>query len=468
MTALSHRVIRLAGCASLLFAHSKAPAQDTNYLLLSQAVQTGMQNYQSILAKRNYLAASSELVINSRKEYLPNLLGSLQQAYGTVNGQFGPLGPYGIAGTSSAGPIGRQSWNAGFGALYVINSNWEVFSFGRLRSRIAYSMTLVKNDSADLVQEEFIQGVKISGAYLNLLVSQTLYKNALANLDRARQVQYAVLARTKNGLNAGVDSSFANADVSNARLVIIDATNAVQQYSNQLAQLINGPTLAYVADTSFLTTLPKVYNSSWTVEQNPQVLFYKSRVEVSNSYARLLAKSILPGVNLFGIFQSRGSGFADDYTAGSHDYTGGYWAGINPARSNYVAGLSISWNIFSAAKIKHQLLAQQSISKGLQNEYDLIDTQLKDELLLANQRIETGLQAWKEAPVQLKAAQDAYVQKSVLYKNGLTNIIDLQQALYLLNRAETDMSVAYVNVWQALLQKAAATGDFNLFLNQVK
>ena|ERR1035438_9015692 len=120
------------------------------------------------------------------------------------------------------------------------------------------------------------------------------------------------------------------------------------------------------------------------------------------------------------------------------------------------------------AKIKHQVLAQQSISRALQDEYDLIDTQLKDELVLANQRIETSLQAFKEAPVQYKAALDAYVQKSVLYKNGLTNIIDLQQALYLLNRAETDMSVAYVNVWQSLLQKAAATGDFNLFLNQVK
>ena len=63
---------------------------------------------------------------------------------------------------------------------------------------------------------------------------------------------------------------------------------------------------------------------------------------------------------------------------------------------------------------------------------------------------------------------DAYVQKSVLYKNGLANIVDVQQALYNLNRAETDRSVAYINVWQALLLKAAASGDFDLFLKQVK
>jgi len=56
----------------------------------------------------------------------------------------------------------------------------------------------------------------------------------------------------------------------------------------------------------------------------------------------------------------------------------------------------------------------------------------------------------------------------VLYKNGLTTIVDLQQAMYALNRAETDLGVAYVNIWQALLLKAAASGDFSLFINQTR
>ena len=52
-----------------------------------------------------------------------------------------------------------------------------------------------------------------------------------------------------------------------------------------------------------------------------------------------------------------------------------------------------------------------------------------------------------------------------LYKNGLANIVDLTQALYTLNRAEVDKDIAYNNVWQALLYKAAATGDFGIFIN---
>ena len=168
---------RIFSVALLLSILPVAKAQESKYLLLSQAVQTGLQNYQSIRAKQNYLGASREQVKNTRNEYLPNVMASLQQDYGTVNSQFGPLAPYGTPGTSSSGPIYRtQSWTAAFGGLYVLNTNWEVFSFGRLKSRINYSLSIVNNDSADLVQEQFIQSVKISGAYLNLLVSQTLYR----------------------------------------------------------------------------------------------------------------------------------------------------------------------------------------------------------------------------------------------------------------------------------------------------
>jgi hypothetical protein len=38
--------------------------------------------------------------------------------------------------------------------------------------------------------------------------------------------------------------------------------------------------------------------------------------------------------------------------------------------------------------------------------------------------------------------------------------------MYTLNRAETDRDIAYNNVWQALLLKAAAAGDPSIFMNE--
>ncbi len=438
-------------------------------LWLSDAIKTGLGNYQSIQAKQHYLQASSALVQNVKNDYLPNVIAGLQQNYGTINGQFGPMAPA-VTGVASAGPsYGKQSWAAAFGALYVINTNWEAFSFGRKQSRIDAANAQVKRDSADLLQEQFIQSVKISSAYLNLLIAQRFILNAQSNLDRANAIRKVVMARTLSGLNPGVDSSIANAEVSRATLALIDATGNEQQLRNQLAQLLNTSPAPFVLDSAFLKNMPAAYHTDFDVRQNPQAQFFASRITQSNLSETAIRKTILPGVNLFGIFQSRGSGFDYNYTPDYPDrYSKSYFSGINPSRSNYVAGLSVSWNLMSPSKIKHQAAAQHFITQAYESEYDLVNTQLKDQLILSDQRIENALQACKEVPRQYKAASDAYLQKSVLYKNGLANIVDLQQALYAVNKAETDIGVAFINVWQALLLKAAASGDFDLFLKQVK
>lgn len=456
---------------TILFGLNKqATAQSSQPLLLSDAIHTGLKNYQSIQAKHNYLEASTALVQNTRNEYLPNVIASVQQDYGTINGQYGPLAAAGVAGVSSSGPISAsQNWNASFGSIYLLNTNWEFYTFGRLKSKITLANAQVQRDSADLVQEQFVHSVKIAGAYLNLLTTQKLVENAQHNLDRAVYVQQTVVARTRTGLNAGVDSSIANAEVSRARLAVIDARNAELQYSNQLAQLLNIAPGSFSLDTTFISTIPTEVKTNAAITQNPQVKFYQTRINQSDVATAYLKRSILPGVNLFGIFQSRGSGFDYLYSPTTNPkYSNSYFDGIKPTRSNYVAGLSVAWNITSVAKIKQQVKAQQFITAAYKNEYDQVTTQLQDQSILADQRIDNSLQSAREVPLQYQAAADAFLQKSVLYKNGLTNIVDLQQAQFALNRAQTDRDVANINVWQSLLLKAAASGDFDLFIKQVK
>ena len=92
---------------------------------------------------------------------------------------------------------------------------------------------------------------------------------------------------------------------------------------------------------------------------------------------------------------------------------------------------------------------------------------LQHQLQLANEQLSNAVRKYVEAPLGVKAAGDAFLQKSTLYENGLSNIADLAQALYNINRAETDRDLAYNGVWQALLYKAAVTGDLNIFLNQL-
>jgi hypothetical protein len=128
--------------------------------------------------------------------------------------------------------------------------------------------------------------------------------------------------------------------------------------------------------------------------------------------------------------------------------------------------VGVTWNLTSLYRVRHQIAAQEWTTRALTDEYDLIDERIKAQQVLADQKIRNAISNYNEAPVQVKAASDAFLQKSVLYRNGLSNIVDYTQALYTLNRAETNRDLAYNGVWQALLQKAAAAGDFDLFLQQ--
>ncbi|MFX9034952.1 hypothetical protein ABTN36_18145, partial [Acinetobacter baumannii] len=92
---------------------------------------------------------------------------------------------------------------------------------------------------------------------------------------------------------------------------------------------------------------------SFLIEQNPQVKFYQTRIEESNIASDYLKKSILPGVNFFGVFQSRGSGFSSNYNiVNNYPYSKNYFDGVKPTLSNYVAGVALAWNIVSPYKIK--------------------------------------------------------------------------------------------------------------------
>ena len=449
---------------------AKSQAQPAGPLHLSAAVKAGLHNYQSIKARLNYIRASTAQAANIKSQYLPDVTIALQEAYGTVNGQFGPSAGIGLAGISSAGPgYSKQSWIAAFGAVYLLNANWEFVTFGRLRSRADAAQAQLKLDSSALLQEQFVQGVKIAGTYLNLLIAQRFIQNAQANIDRAAFVQQSVIARAKNGLIAGVDSSIVNAEVSGARLAFLQAVSNEQRIRNQLAQLLNAAPAPFQLDSSFFYETPVDYNTNFAVTENPQVQFYARRIEQSNATENFLKNSIRPGLNLFASLQARGSGFDYNYTPDfTNRYTKSYLDGIRPERYNYLMGIGITWNLMSPFKIKQQAKSQAYISAAYKDEYDLVATQLKTQLVLADQQIENSLKSVQEAPLQLQAAKDAYLQKTVLYKNGLSNIVDVQQALFMLNRAQTDISVAYINIWQALLLKAAASGDFDLFMKQVK
>jgi outer membrane protein len=439
-------------------------------LTMEEAIQTAVSNYGTIRAKANYREASRANEKQNRREALPNLTIAVQQDFGTVNGQNGPLYGFGGFGVASSGlPLSSQNWNAAFGALYLANFSWDFFAFGRVRNRIASAVKAVEREDADYQQELFQHQVRVAGAYLNLLAAQRLTRSWENNLKRADTFKVVVTARAKNGLIAGVDSSLANAEYSSAKIQLTRSRDAEQEMANRLAVLMGVPYKEFVTDTVFITRIPAILNTPVNDQASHPVLnWYQKRVEASDAQTRYLRKLRLPVFSMFSVYQSRGSGFGANYAQDQSAFNQNYLKGIEPVRINYLVGIGVSWNLTSPLRVSAQVAAQNFVSAALKDELELVTQQIQAQLALAETKIANSLANYREAPMQVKAASDAYQQRSVLYKNGLTTIVDVTQSLYTLNRAETDRDIAYNNVWQAFLLKAAASGDFGLFINGLK
>jgi len=437
-------------------------------LSLKEAIKTGLENYGSIKAKSNYTNASRENLKQSKRDYLPNLNLSAQQDYGTINGQNGALYGFNGLGTASSGPaLPDQNWNSAFGALYLVNMNWDFFTFGKTKERINLAKVDVQAKENDLKQEMFQQEIKIAAAYLNLLASQRLLISQQKNLNRAEVFKRTAVARVKNGLLAGVDSTLATAEVSKAKIDLNQARNFVKEQNNKLVDLMGAAPQDFVTDTLFVNQIPKDLLTGIASDSlHPLLQFYKTRIDYSNQQVKLYKRFYYPTMTAFGVLQTRASGFNSDYITDQTSFNRNYWDGVNPDRTNYLVGIGISWNLTTPFRMSKQVSAQKYVSQGLQEEYNQVDRALKSQLALADDKIKITLDNFAEAPIQVNAAKQAYLQKSTLYKNGLTTLTDITQTLYTLNRAEIDRDIVNNNVWQSYLLKIAATGNFDLFINE--
>jgi outer membrane protein TolC len=112
----------------------------------------------------------------------------------------------------------------------------------------------------------------------------------------------------------------------------------------------------------------------------------------------------------------------------ANGYTPNYFKGVGFETANYLVGVGVFWNITSPLRVHHQVAAQNFTTAGLQEEYGLVSQELQAQVILAETRIRNALENYREAPVQVKAASDAYIQKETLYKNGLATIVDVTTA----------------------------------------
>lgn len=438
-------------------------------LKLEDALHRSVERYDKIKSKQLIISASEQNTAFQKQQYLPDVTLSAQQSYGTVNMLHGTMYAYGgLASASTSMPLAEQNWNAAFGSLYFANVNWNLFTFGRIKSEVTLGSQKEQTAKADLEQEIFQHQIKVSAAYLNLLASQRIKYVQQKNTERAEVFFEMTDTRAKSGLIPEVDAQLAKAEVSNAKSLQIKSYDKELEFSKQLAVLLDDEFKTYQLDSLYSTTVPLngLGNLNDEVSKHPLLQLQQSRIDESLQSEEMLKSNKRPTLSAFGVIQGRGSGFDWNYAQDNSAYTSSYLKGVGIDRSNYLLGFSLSWNLTNIYRSGTKVKEQQFLTQALQQDFDLFKKELNAQTKMAYAQLNNAQENFEETKVQLSAAELAYKQHTALYENGLTTLVDYTQALYSLNRAEIDYEIAQNNVWQALLLLASARGDLGVFIQQ--
>jgi len=312
----------------------------------------------------------------------------------------------------------------------------------------------------------FQHKIRLIDAYLVLLINQKLVEVQRSNVERAQTFKRVVDAGVQSGMRAGVDSSLATAEAVRAHLLLLESQQREQVQRLRLSELLGQVQENLRVDSmDFYTSLPQTNFLSDSVSpKNPLLTFFQSQIDFSSARSLAIQRSMLPSISLGGAGWARGSGVSNVGDATQPSFS----QGLGYQVSNYLVGVVARWNVTNAIRIKHDYKSEQFQVDRFRHLYNDQHLRIHRQNQEAETQLMMGLEQARQAPIQLRAAQQAYNQAKARYQSGLTDLPTLLQSFVTLNRAEIDGYVATSNVWRYLLLKAAAEGDLSLFMNQVK
>jgi outer membrane protein TolC len=315
------------------------------------------------------------------------------------------------------------------------------------------------------------------------------YQLALEEEDiRRYQSIYTISsALTSTGINAGVDSSLAKAELSRTRINYNRATGNLVRLQQQLAYLtgVSNPQIrmdsgAGMTPEERMGLMDGVvpgngagmnpmngfrpgmdtgrFNGLGAGNANPLADYFAKQKLQYQAEELLIRKSYLPKIILGAGGWARGSSiqYSNDYKS--------LGEGMGYQRLNYMGGLGITYDLFNGVRKKDRLTVAgyQSAAADLALQQQVLT--LRNEELQADETIRIAQKNLAELPVQLQAATDAYNQKLAQYKAGIINLVDLSNASFILYQAQSAY-IETLNEWYtANLDKAAATGNLDQFI----
>ncbi len=401
----------------------------------------------------------------TRYNWLPNLDVNLQGNLGTNNNLPGGFFSNGLVPSNSrVREVGSS--RTILTDLGVASFDWEVYNFGAYtaRNRVAVSDLQVQRKQYKQSRYQLQQaGIDV---YLKLILLNEMVGIQEQNILRSEEIKKTINALAVSGIKAGVDTSIAAAELSSAKLLRLDLLKQYRQLQLHLSYFTGLPAENIIADSLLEDKIISRYiaflEEQNGAEEHPLLQYFDAIKTNSLEKENQIKKDYNPRILLQASVWGRGSSLS------AEDIYRPLYAGVGFERVNYLMGVGISYNIFDYKRKQLQLNIQKANTRYAEKKLEEQTAMLKNERKQNMVELTTAYHRLQEIPRQLEAATAAYRQKLSLYKNGLTDIIELNLTLNVLYRAETDYAQAKFNFSKAVFDQAMLENQLPALLQTLK
>jgi outer membrane protein TolC len=446
----------------LLSLAAAAFGQPTAALTPSQAVETALKFYPSIRVSQEQIQAAAAGITLARTAYLPRVDSLAQFNRATRNNVLGMLLPQSVIPSISGPVLGTNNFGTVFGSAVGGLVTWEPFDFGLRRANIGIAEAARAQSQATLKRTQFDTAVSATDAYLTLAAAQETVRAAQAGVDRAQTVVQTTTALVNAQLRPGADQSRAEAELAAARTQLIQVQSAIDVARATLAQFTGAnPATVSISAPALVRMPPEGSPVPLDPAANPRMIEQAAAIDQVRAQLKAIERSYFPRFYAQLAAYARGTGAEID---------GGRLGGLNglaPTTANTGLGFSVTFPILDLPSIRARRAQQSANLRAESARADLIATELRGQWNRATATYEGARRIAANTPIEVRAARATSDQANARYRAGLANIDEVAEAQRLLTQAEIDDALARLNVWRALLNIAAATGNLTPFLTEV-
>ncbi|NDV42368.1 TolC family protein [Flagellimonas sediminis] len=430
---------------------------------LKKLLEIAQDNYPSIQAAKLRTQAAISNARASEQTLIPDITASYQANYSTYNNLTGMFYPEFVLPVSGP-PSMDNSSEMVFGSAASLLLKWEAFTFGRRANAIKAAKSHVGEKTGELDLTTFKHQVNLTDTYLNFLLANEVLKSLQSNLERSK-INYEQSVRlAQNGLIAGVDTARFQSAFSNAKIQTLNQKRRLHELKNQLQLYIASELPEDLSDENFFRSLPG-FDMDTPVFDHPKAQLAQSEWQTAQYQYKTSQKRGMPSLSLWGTVNGRGSGVEID--ANGNLFVEDVVRGFDINQFNYGIGLQLSIPITQQFRYHSKSKVLKYQADALEEEFKEIRLELKQQQNTADSTLQTAILVARELPTQYKNAQFSYAALKTQYASGLVNFTELAEAQHELVATEINHRKAFLEVWKALLYKAAVYGNLEIFLNEL-